>query len=90
MYVHILLYMGAKVTERFKAALTVATASLRDVAQGIERHYRGLHQYKRGERRVTLGAARALLRYLRNRSQELADAADRLEAAIHEEEGDDE
>ena len=43
-----------------------------------------LHAYLRKERNVTPEAARGLIGYLRERSRELAHAADELEAALEE------
>ena len=76
--------MPQHVDAQFREAAAHATASLRDVAKGIGRGYRMLHAYLRKERNVTPEAARGLIEYLRERSGELAHAADELEAALEE------
>jgi hypothetical protein len=70
----------------FAKALELATASILDVAEGIERGYRTLTAYRRGDRRVTPNAARRLAAYLRERARAFNIAADRLDAAADEEE----
>lgn len=84
------MYMS-RLRERFLEALESAVTTLGDVAEGCGRAYRTLQSYQRGERRVTLGAARDLVAYLRERAQELTRAADRLEEAADadDEEADD-
>lgn len=80
------MYMGKRLTDRFLAALDAALATLADVAEGTGRHYRTLQSYQRGERRVTVEAARDLVRYLRRRATHLDRAADSLERAADREE----
>lgn len=77
------------VRARYLEALEKAVQTLGDVAEGCGRHYRTLQSYQRGERRVTEGAARDLVEYLRDRAADLQEAADRLEAAATEKEGSD-
>ena len=70
----------------FSESVEVATATIGDVAKGIGRARRTVHQYLAGERTVTSEAARAMAAYLRLRSEQLTAAADRLEAAMQQEE----
>lgn len=79
----------SRVRDRFLEALDLAVTTLTEVAEGCGRAYRTLQSYQRGERRVTVGAARDLVVYLRDRAGELTRAADRLEAAADDEEGGD-
>lgn len=80
-------HMGKRLTTAFLKALRTAKTTLGDVARGTGRGYRTLHAYLKGDRRVTLDAARDLLSYLRRRARELDDAADELERAVRDEEG---
>lgn len=66
----------------FLAAMDKAVATLGDVADGIGVSYRLLHAMKRGDRRMTPQTARRLVRYLRQRSAQIAKAADKLERAL--------
>ena len=72
----------------FTKAVEIATATIGDVAQGMGRARRTVHQYLAGERAVTPEAARAMVAYLRLRSEQLTAAADKLEAATQQEEQD--
>ena len=74
--------------QEFKEAVETATATIGDVAQEMGRARRTVHQYLAGERTVTPEAARAMVAYLRLRSEQLTAAADRLEAATQQEEQD--
>lgn len=76
--------MAHKLDKQFRRAALRATASLGDVAKGIGRGYRMLHAYLREERNVTPDAARGLVNYLRDRAQQLSQAADELEAVLEE------
>ncbi len=79
-----ILLMPSDLVTQFRRAAKQATASLGDVARGMGRGYRMLHAYLRKERNVTPEAARGLIGYLRERSRELAHAANELEAALEE------
>ena len=74
--------------EEFTEAVETATATIGDVAQGMGRARRTVHQYLAGERTVTPEATRAMVAYLRLRSEQFTAAADRLEAATQQEEQD--
>ena len=73
-------------TEAFRRAVGVATATLGAVSAGAHRQLRMMQSYLHGERRVTPDAAQDLVRYLRQRVDELNEAADRLEESQREEE----
>lgn len=70
----------SELNEVYRRALEAARATLGDVAEASGRTYRTLRAYRYGDRRVTPDAARDLATYLRQRSEELAEAAERLEA----------
>ncbi len=70
----------------FNQALKTSTATFGEVATAISRVRRTVEQYRTGERRVTADAAREMVAYLRLRSEQFTTAADRLEAALQEEE----
>lgn len=70
----------------FVKAIHLATASIEDVAKGIDRGRRTVTAYLGGERRVTPDAAQALAAYLRGRARAFNEAADRIEAAAEKEE----
>ena len=72
--------------QEFTEAVEAATATIGDVAQGMGRARRTVHQYLAGERTVTPEAARVMAAYLRLRSEQLTAAADKLEAALQQEE----
>ena len=72
--------------DEFKGAVEIATATIGDVAQGMGRARRTVHQYLAGERTVTPEAARAIAVYLRLRSEQFTATANRLEAATQQEE----
>ena len=57
------------------------------VARATGRAFRTLAAYRAGDRRVTAEAARELVAYLRSHADLLTKAADRLEAAVTREEG---
>jgi plasmid maintenance system antidote protein VapI len=82
--------MGERLTERYKVGVAAAIATMGDVARGVGRHYRTVQNYLRDERRVTEAAAANLVRYLRDRAQQLTEAAEELDAALKGEEGSDE
>ena len=69
----------------FARAVQIATETIGDVARGMGRARRTVHQYLAGQRTVTPAATRAMVDYLRARSEQFTAAADRLEAALHEE-----
>ena len=72
--------------QEFARAVEIATATIGDVAQGMGRARRTVHQYLAGERTVTPEATQAMAAYLRLRSEQFTAAADRLEAATQQEE----
>ena len=72
--------------QEFIQAVETATATIGDVAQGMSRARRTVHQYLAGERSVTPEATRAMAAYLRLRSAQFTAAADRLEATPRQEE----
>ncbi len=78
-------YMGDRVTARYLEALGLLP--LADLARGTGRAYPTLQAYKYGERRITENAARELAAYLRQRAGEFERAAEAIEAALAEEEG---
>lgn len=75
-----------KLGEQYREALDQTNASA--LARWGSRALRTIQAYASDERRVTMDAARELIAYLRHRSQELSEAADRLETALQEEEND--
>lgn len=77
-----ILHMTAMLERSFRKALEVAIATPSDVAVGMGKAYRTLHSYRDGTRQVTLGAARALSRYLRRHARAMLKAADALDAVI--------
>lgn len=78
--------MSDDVAERYREALERINASA--LARWGSRALRTIQAYAGGERRVTDDAARELVAFLRHRSEELANAADHLEAALEREEHD--
>ncbi len=60
---------------------------LAEVARGTGRAYTTLQGYKYGHRRPTLAAVRELAGFLRQRAVRFQQAADALDAAVGEEEG---
>ena len=72
--------------KEFARAVEIATATIGDVAQGMGRARRTVHQYLAGERTVTAEAARVMAVYLRLRSEQFTAAANKLEAAQQQEE----
>ena len=60
---------------------------MRDVSHWTGRGYSTLQAYRAGQRRVTSDAARELVGYLRSQAESLTEAADKLEAALAKEEG---
>ena len=69
----------------FSESVEIATATIGEVAQGMGRSRRTVHQYLAGERTVTPEAASAMAAYLRSRAQQFTTAAEKLEAALQEE-----
>ncbi len=59
-----------------------------EIARGTGRAYTTLQAYKYGQRRVTTAAAHELSGFLRQRAVRFQQAADALDAAVVEEEGD--
>jgi len=72
--------------DRYREALRLVNVS--ELARRGKRALRTLQAYAAGERRVTNEAGRDLVCFLRERSEELTEAANRLEAALAEEERD--
>lgn len=71
--------------EEFNEALSISRATLGEVAEGIGRVRRTVEQYRSGERSVTPDAARAMVAYLRDRSEQFTITASKLEAALNKE-----
>lgn len=69
---------------RYLEALRLVNMS--DVARVSGRSLRSLQSYAGGQRRITPEAARELIQYLRTYVHKLTKAADKLEAALTEEE----
>lgn len=68
----------------FHDALDAATATRKEVAEGMNRGRRTVEFYLSGRRRLTPAAVHALVAYLRRRARELDDAADALEAGLED------
>lgn len=67
----------------------IALVNVSDVARQTGRALRTLRTYMQGSRNVTVPAARELIAYLHSYAHRLTVAADRLEAAMMREEGND-
>ena len=80
------MYMSKDQAERYREALN--SLNLADVSRATGRHYRTLHSYLRGERRITDVAVTELIKYLRARSAEFTAAADQLAEAFDQGERD--
>jgi plasmid maintenance system antidote protein VapI len=80
-----IVHMKSQLGDRFREAVELATATLGDVADGMERGYRTIHAYLSGNRRVTADAALKLATYLEERSRALRNMASALRAAAKEE-----
>ncbi len=78
--------MRESVTAKYLEALELIP--LAEIARGTGRAYTTLQSYKYGQRRVTSAAARELAWFLRQRAGRFQQAADALDAAVGEEEGD--
>ena len=76
--------MSFDMRTRYLEALELVV--LQDLSNRTGRAYRTIQAYRSGYRRVTSKAARELVMYLRSRSEALHEAAERLEAALPEEE----
>ena len=83
---HNIMLMGKKTEDRYRKALELL--NVKAVSRETGRGWRTLMAYRRSERRVTAAAARELVEYLRRQSSRFTAAADALEAALEEEEGD--
>jgi hypothetical protein len=77
--------MGESVTAKYLEALELLP--LAEIARGTGRAYPTLQAYKYGQRRVTSAAARELAGFLRQHAGRFQQAADALDAAVVEEEG---
>lgn len=75
--------MGKVLAKAYERALD--TLNLRRVAEWTGRGYSTLQAYRLGTRPVTPAAARELVAYLRYQAESFTEAADRLEAALAEE-----
>ena len=64
---------------------TLSGLNLAEVARETRRGHRTLHAYVREERRVTDAAVRELIVYLRAKSDTFTAAADKMAAALEEE-----
>jgi hypothetical protein len=71
-----------KVEDRFREALSLVTFV--ELTNGTSRSRSSWEKYADGRLRITLDAARELAAYLRDRSEQLAQAGDALEAAVAE------
>ncbi len=78
--------MGRSLRVRFIAATQLATCTLGELAEGIGRRLRTVLMYRKGQRRVTPDAARALAAFLRERAKRFQRVAEDLEAAAEKEE----
>ncbi len=79
-----ILSMSTELAKWYKE--TLGGLNLAELARETGRSHRMLHAYVRGERRVTDAAVRELIVYLRSKSTSFTAAADRMEAALEEEE----
>lgn len=75
--------MDTRRSERYKAALH--ELNLREVARETGRGYSTLQAYLAGTRRVTDGAVRELVAFLRERAERYNSTADALEALTESE-----
>ncbi len=82
--VRIFPYMRKELERRFREAMGLV--SLSELTRGTTRSRSAWEKYHLGTRRPTVGAARELAAYLRNRAQSYDEAADKLEAAADREE----
>ena len=64
---------------------TLSGLNLAEVARETGRGHRTLHAYVRGERNVTRPAVEELVTYLRSKSDTFTAAADKMAAALEEE-----
>ena len=76
-------HMGKRTEDRYLEALRLLNLS--DLAKATGRGYRTLMAYRKGDRRITEAAARELVQYLLDRSNEFMAVADALAAALEEE-----
>ena len=81
-------HMSKQLEKAYLEALEAALANLGTIAEDTGRGYRTIRAYRDGYRRITAGAALSLVDYLRKRSTQLEDAADKLQRAIDKEVGD--
>ena len=82
---HTCMYMSTQLTQSYLRALKLVNLS--HLSQESGRAYRTLQAYRMGERRVTEEAAEELVTYLRQQTDSLSAAADRLKAALPEKGG---
>lgn len=67
---------------RFVRLTNLATASLGDIARGLDRSLAAMDKYRSGRLRVTDEVAARLVAYLRRRARGLEEAADDLERTL--------
>lgn len=79
-------HMGNDLEGRYQAALELVNVA--ELARQTGRAHRTVQSYQYGERQISPEAARELVEYLQHRAQALTVAADRLAAALPEEEDD--
>lgn len=84
--VYYIVHMGESVRDRYLKALNLV--NITELARETGRARSTLHAYAAGDRRVTAAAAREMATYLQDRSEELADAASEIEAALAQEASD--
>ena len=85
MFVRYIAYMGKDLEHAYREALRGLNYA--EVARETGRALRTLHAYMNSSRRVTEPAAQELVDFLRSRSATFIAAADRIEAALEKEEG---
>ena len=78
-----ILYMSKDLQRWYKE--TLSGLNLAEVARETGRGHRTLHAYVRGERNVTRPAVEELVTYLRSKSDTFTVAADKMAAALEEE-----
>ncbi len=81
-----ILHMTKDLERAFLRGLNLAIAMPSNVADGVGKAYRTIRAYQDGSRRVTVGAAHALVKYLRRQAGAMLKAADVLERVITKQE----
>ena len=83
--VQYMVHMSTDLAQWYRETLT--SLNLAEVSRETGRGLRTLHSYLRRERRVTDAAVRELIEYLRAKSETFTAAADKMAAALEEQEG---